>query len=1030
MRNLILLCCLLRMCAAQAQGDVQIKVYDREAGLSHRLVSHILQDSAGYIWLATINGLNRFDGHEFVHYGPTQTKAYLPQAAYSGMATDGQRLWLGSPNYMTRFDPQRNHHEVFKIKEGELQIREAVVPSSLTLGSNGQVWAAAYQEQSARTKLLRMQSDGQYEALLELEGAYIGRPMLQVGDRLYLGASGNELWVIGPKGELLEKWALPVAPQSHIVQIQALAGKLYLLCVDGQLFTFDLARQAFSRHPASGSGATAKALMIEPDGSLWIGGRGLLLHYDAKRGSKRNFAPEVEQATKNTVTFQQLFRDRSDVVWAASDFGAVRLVPSAKLFQHYLEDGSKYCSNIYCSTRGICEDEEGRIYFSYYNSIHVLDPQADRLRPLFPFSDFFNSPFGLSYHDGALYTGNGKRIDLETLQVEDILQQPNQDIGHAIPSSDGHIWIGYLNNLYRYEPKRRRLSEFEDSQGKWDSLSGNISCLHEGQHSGRMWAGTLDNGLHLLHKKQGRIAHYHTGADSPLPLRHNQVNALYEDPKRRLWIGTGAGLHCLSPSRDSLHVYTTEDGLPNDFINGILPEGDSCLWVSTDNGLSRFSLRNGTFTNYFQADGLSANEFNRISAYRARDGRLYFGGLNGVNAFYPGPEFAARKQVQRQAPLLFTQFSKYDAEQDTLLLYKHGLDPAQAITIAPGDRMFTFGFALADYQQPQDNLYSYQLEGYEKDWSLPSTEHSARYNNIPAGSYTFRVRAKAGPHHPQWNDQELVIPIVVQEAFHQTLWFWLAAAALLIGAVFGIMRWRVILARRRSRELALLVQQRTQELEREKQKSEELLLNILPAETAEELKRFGFAKAKRHELVTVMFSDFKGFSRISERMDPEDLVAEIDHCFCAFDEIMEKYGLEKIKTVGDAYLCVGGMKNTEGDEAVRATLAGLEIQAFMAGLKVQRTAENRSCFEARIGIHTGPLVAGIVGIKKFAYDIWGDTVNLAARMETNGEVGKVNVSEATYAFIKDFFHCEHHGQYTETDGDNIDMYFVGEYLGD
>ena len=244
------------------------------------------------------------------------------------------------------------------------------------------------------------------------------------------------------------------------------------------------------------------------------------------------------------------------------------------------------------------------------------------------------------------------------------------------------------------------------------------------------------------------------------------------------------------------------------------------------------------------------------------------------------------------------------------------------------------------------------------------------------------------------------------------------------------MRWRIVLAHRREQELEALVQERTSELEKEKQKSEELLLNILPEETARELKEYGFAKAKRYELVTVMFSDFKGFSHISESMDPEDLVAEIDHCFRGFDEIMEKYGLEKIKTVGDAYLAVGGMRDNDEDEAVRVTLAAMEIQEFMNGLKIQRETEERPYFEARIGIHTGPVVAGIVGIKKFAYDIWGDTVNLASRMETNGDAGKVNISEATHAFIKDFFTFTQNGQYTETKGQDIDMYFVEAYLGD
>ncbi|MEZ4985905.1 MAG: adenylate/guanylate cyclase domain-containing protein [Saprospiraceae bacterium] len=209
----------------------------------------------------------------------------------------------------------------------------------------------------------------------------------------------------------------------------------------------------------------------------------------------------------------------------------------------------------------------------------------------------------------------------------------------------------------------------------------------------------------------------------------------------------------------------------------------------------------------------------------------------------------------------------------------------------------------------------------------------------------------------------------------------------------------------------------------EKQKSEALLLNILPAELAHELKENGYAKARRHEQVTVMFSDFKGFSRISGLLEPEELVAEIDLCFRAFDEITERHGLEKIKTIGDAYLLVGGISEKAADQARKVVMAALEIQEFMQAISVERMLHHQHFFEARIGIHTGPLVAGIVGIKKFAYDIWGDTVNIASRMETNGQVGKVNISEETKELVKDDFHFVPNGWYIEHNT-RIAMYVV------
>jgi len=1023
-------CCLAA--AAWAQEGVSVKVYDVEDGLSHRNVHKILQDEQGFIWLATINGINRFDGHEFLHYQLQEDATYLPHEAFYDMAlSDKDDLWLGSPNYITRFAPRSGDYQDIKIKEGEVVRRQARVPYDLTFSPDGSLWTAAYDEQSAQTQLLRVSPSGELRTLSTLKGQYTGRPMETMGPHLYVGAQSNQVWKMGQDGQLQQRYRLPTRPEARVADMAKLGNTLYLLCVDGALFTFQEKRGNFQQHPASLQTEMADALMVEPDGSLWIGGRGLLLHYNAENGARRNYGPQVREITKNVCTYRHIFRDRSGVVWAASDFGAVKIVPSDQLFDHYLEGGSEYCSNVYCSTRGITEDEKGRIYISYYNSIHQLEPGTNTLRPLFPYQNYFNYPFGLTYFQGALWTGNGKRIDLNTLRVTDLLPHlPEKDLGHVIPDRDSLLWIGYLNTLYQYDPQTESLGPFEDAQGRWDSLDGKISYLHQGRTEGWIWVGTLDNGLVKIQKDSGRIAHYHSGKDSPLPFAHNQVNAIMEDGQQRLWVGTGAGLHCLDLRTDSLRIYTAEEGLPNDFINGILPEGDSCLWISTDNGLSRFSLRSGRFNNFFVEDGISANEFNRISFYRSRAGRLYFGGLNGVNAFFPGPELLNQKAEERAAPLLLTQFSKYDGAADTLITRQQGISAESTVRLSPWDRIFSFRFALADYRRPLDHLYSYKLEGYDEEWSEPSATQLARFNNIPAGEYTFRVRAKSGVNTPQWNRQELAVPIVIQEAFYDTWWFWLLCTLLLIGLVFGIMRYRIYLARKREAALQALVQERTKALEEEKHKSEELLLNILPAETAEELKLYGAAKAKRHELVTVMFSDFKGFSRISEQMEPEDLVAEIDHCFRAFDEIMEKYGLEKIKTVGDAYLCVGGMRDDEGNEAVRVTLAAMEIQQFMSGLRLQRKAEGKPCFEARIGIHTGPVVAGIVGIKKFAYDIWGDTVNLAARMETSGEAGKINVSAATHDLIEPLFDCTYHGNYTETRGEDIEMYFVKEYLGD
>ncbi|HNU57859.1 MAG TPA: adenylate/guanylate cyclase domain-containing protein, partial [Flavobacteriales bacterium] len=209
------------------------------------------------------------------------------------------------------------------------------------------------------------------------------------------------------------------------------------------------------------------------------------------------------------------------------------------------------------------------------------------------------------------------------------------------------------------------------------------------------------------------------------------------------------------------------------------------------------------------------------------------------------------------------------------------------------------------------------------------------------------------------------------------------------------------LVERQRDDLDREVQERTSELRAERDRSEALLLNILPAEVAEELKVQGEAAARHFDLASVLFTDFKGFTTVAAQVDPTELVQELNACFRAFDDIIDARGIEKIKTIGDAYMCAGGLPDPRSASALDVVLAALEMQEFMQGRKAERTAAGRPAFDMRLGIHSGPVVAGIVGVKKFQYDIWGDTVNTASRMESTGDIGRVNISSATYELVKD-----------------------------
>lgn len=264
--------------------------------------------------------------------------------------------------------------------------------------------------------------------------------------------------------------------------------------------------------------------------------------------------------------------------------------------------------------------------------------------------------------------------------------------------------------------------------------------------------------------------------------------------------------------------------------------------------------------------------------------------------------------------------------------------------------------------------------------------------------------------------------IKTQKLFNYILILGISAMLILALSFF-----RLYKMKQRTQDLLMV---KNTEIESEKKRSDDLLLNILPNEVANELKINGKAEPKYFEKVTVMFTDFKDFTTISEKISPKKLVEEIDYIFREFDAIIEKNNLEKIKTIGDAYLCASGLPDANTHSAFNVAKAALEIQEFIKKVGQERKNNNLPFFDIRIGLNSGPLVAGIVGAKKFAYDIWGDTVNTAARMEQNSEPGKINISGTTYELIKNVAECEHRGKISAKNKGDIDMYFLNRIIED
>ncbi|MFH2095440.1 MAG: adenylate/guanylate cyclase domain-containing protein, partial [Bacteroidota bacterium] len=419
----------------------------------------------------------------------------------------------------------------------------------------------------------------------------------------------------------------------------------------------------------------------------------------------------------------------------------------------------------------------------------------------------------------------------------------------------------------------------------------------------------------------------------------------------------------------------------------------------------RYKLLSSTFNNIA--------DFTIESIYPDSDGVVWFGSFDGIIRYdnnYQSDNHQQymtliRKIVVGKDSVVFCGADYTDFIENSISQYEYAYNS------------FYFEFAAPKFSTSEEINFQYYLEGFDKNWSEWTKESNCNYTNLSEGTYRFRVRARDIYNHIS---EEVTYTFVVFPPIYRT-WYAYIVYVLLI-ASFGIMifKWREYLFAQEKNKLEQTIAEKTEEIVIQKERAEQLVANILPPDTAKELQSKGKASRKKYKMVTVLFSDIQGFTKIAEHMNPEKLLDELDKFFFEFDMVVERMNIEKIKTIGDAYMCAGGIPQKNRTNPIDVVLAAIIMRQHMR--KLQRESENE--WDIRIGVHTGPVIAGVVGSKKLSYDIWGDTVNIASRMESSGKVGEINISETTYELVEEFFDCEPRGRIPVKYKGDISMYFV------
>jgi class 3 adenylate cyclase len=385
---------------------------------------------------------------------------------------------------------------------------------------------------------------------------------------------------------------------------------------------------------------------------------------------------------------------------------------------------------------------------------------------------------------------------------------------------------------------------------------------------------------------------------------------------------------------------------------------------------------------------------------------LWFGTQKGVVSFNP---YLQPNLVPSDVHILNVNISDAESEIDTL--------PSGNLELNYDQNNIRFDFSSINFAAPEKTIYKYLLEGIDDHWTTTS-QRSISYRSLPSQNYVFKVMCKNSDGI--WSSNEATVTFVIHPPFWLTWWFLSILFFSLTATVYSVYLFKTNQVKKHNIELEKIVKNRTNELAVAKDKSDDLLLNILPAILVEELKTNGLVKPREYKNVSILFTDFKGFTSTAAVLPPDKLVKELNELFRGFDYIIEKYDLEKMKTIGDSYMLAGGLPIECEDHSVKIICAGLEMLEFVDS----RNETSSVKWEMRVGVHSGQVVAGVVGSKMFTYDIWGDTVNIASRMETTGESGLINISAYTYHLVKDYFDCNYRGKIDVKGKGRLDMYFI------
>ena len=809
-----------------SQPNYQFQRINSELGLSANTVTRITQDRKGFLWVGTLEGLNRYDGYNFkiFKHNPDDSTSIGANSIYSVYEDKSGTLWIGT------FDGGLNKFD----SDTEVFIRYVYDSKNQNSISNNKVYAIC---EDGKGFLWVGTANGlnKFDKKSGKFTRYFHNPSDQnslsssIISSLIYDNKTNVLW-IGTKSGGLTKFDLsqnkfyryqpeennPYSVSENFINylFKDASGVLWLGTFGGGLNKFDEKENKFFVYKKSGGHHYIPtdfilSIGVDNSGNLLLGtyedGLIILDPRTNKFISYDHNASDPESIGDNLV--QDIYKDKSGLIWLGTWTSGVNKLITYKKFKHFKHNPSNKNSLSGNGVTAICEDRDGIVWIgTELNGLNRFDMKSGN------FTNYVNDPnnkYSLASDgvsdikedkDGNLWIvtdGTGFcRFDKKSNRFiryqndpDDNSSLPIDQISVLLEDKFGDLLIGTFGaGLLKYDRKKNTFTKINYNPDEPDDITATgIYCLAE-DRNGRLWIGTYSNGLFIYDRKSEKSKWYYNIPGNAESISDNIISSILMSKDGSLWIGTSNGLNKFDPASEKFKRFTESDGLPNNTIYGILEDESGNLWISTNKGLSKFNPEKNIFRNYNKDDGLQSDEFNQWACFKGKSGNLYFGGINGFNVFNP----SKIKESDFKPPIVLTNFLLFnkpvsvgfDSHLNRTIL-NSSLNKIEELELSHEDYVFTLEFAALDFTIPQNVSYAYKMEGFDKDWTyINSDRRFATYTNLSPGKYTFKYKSTNADR--VWNEPGRLLPITIHPPWWQTGWAFGAYGLVLIFILYYV----------------------------------------------------------------------------------------------------------------------------------------------------------------------------------------------------------------------------------------------------